>query len=787
MGALDRKLWRDFWRLRGPVLAIALVIACGVGSVVMAFGTIRSLEATRDAYYERYRFAEVFAPVKRAPEGVVKKIARIPGVARVEARIVDQVILDVAGMAEPVSGRLISYDDRGRPLLNAVALRRGRMLTPGRRGEALVSENFAEAHRLEPGDHLFAIINGHKRKLRIAGIVLSPEYIYALGGGQIMPDDRRFGVLWMGRDELEAAYDLKGAFNEVTLSLRRTAVAQDVVDRLDALLDPYGGTGAYLREDQLSHSFLSSEMDQLRMSGRIIPPIFLGVAAFLLNIVVSRLIQTEREQIGLLKAFGYSNYAVGWHYLKFVLLLTVIGIILGFLFGLWLGQNVTEMYTRFFRFPFLYYRVEPGVFAAAALVSIVTAVGGTLMAVRQAVRLAPAVAMVPPAPAAYRTTLLERLGALGQLNQPARMILRNVGRRPLRAGFTILGMALSGAVLIGSLFSLDSIDHMIEVTFYQAQRQHIVVNFGETHAERVVQEVRHLPGVLTAEGTRDVPVRLRFGARSERQSISGLEPGAQLSRLIDVSLRPVALPAEGLVLSTKLAALLGAGRGDLVTVEALEGRRPVGRLRVSAVVEEYIGVSAYMDRRALNRFMQEGPAVSGANLLLDLEQSDRLFREIKDTPSLAGISFKTAIVKAFRDTIAESLLIILTFYVLFAGTIAFGVVYNSARIGLSERGRELASLRVLGFTEGEVAFILLGELVLLVLVSLPLGCLLGYGLAAFISFSMDTDLFRVPLVIDRSTYGYSLALMLAATLATVVILRRRIDALDLISVLKTRE
>ncbi|MFQ5954967.1 MAG: FtsX-like permease family protein, partial [Kiloniellales bacterium] len=499
MRALDRKLVRDLWRSRAQALAIALVVGCGVATFVMSLGTLRSLEETRAAYYEQYRFADVFASLERAPEGLAARIGRIPGVKRVETRIVKDVTLDVAGMAEPATGRLVSLPAHWRPGLNDVTVRRGRYLAPTRPDEVLVGEAFAEAHGLGPGDTLEATINGRKRRLSIVGVALSPEYVYSIGPGVIVPDDRRFGVLWMAREALAAAFDLDGAFNDVSLSLMRAASTPEVLARLDGLLEPYGGIGAYDRSDQLSDAYLSGEMDQLSAIGKVVPPIFLAVAIFLLYVVLSRLIDTEREQIGLLKAFGYGNAVLGWHYLKFVLVVVGFGVVIGMLGGAWLGHAVTDLYTQFFRFPFLYYRPSLGLFASAALITVAAAGAGTLTAVRRAASLAPATAMAPAVPTVYRKSPLERLALSRFSGAPTRMILRQLGRWPLRAGLTTLGIAMAVAILVGSLFTYDAVNHMIDTYFHHAQRQDVTVTFVDSLPRRVLEEIERLPGVLAAE------------------------------------------------------------------------------------------------------------------------------------------------------------------------------------------------------------------------------------------------------------------------------------------------
>lgn len=352
MKALNRKLLRDLWHMRSQVLAIMMVIASGVATYIMSVTTLESLQRTRAQVYEEYRFADIFSPLKRAPEWVTERLASIPDVREVESRIVAEVRMEVEGFADPVIGRLVSVPDQHEPAMNALFLRNGRMPELDQ-PEVAVSEPFAKAHQLKPGDTIIAIINGHRQKLRISGIALSPEYIYSLGPGAIFPDNDRFGILWMKRKALATAYDMDGAFNDVVLKLSRNAMAADVIESVDQLLARYGGNGAYAREDQQSHHFLSQEFHGLETMATLFPAIFLGAAAFLLNVVITRLVSIEREQIAVLKAFGYSNAAIGWHYLQLVLIITTLGVVTGLLLGRWLGQELGNIYMDFFIFPTL--------------------------------------------------------------------------------------------------------------------------------------------------------------------------------------------------------------------------------------------------------------------------------------------------------------------------------------------------------------------------------------------------------------------------------------------------
>ncbi len=787
VSCLNRKLLRDLWRLKSQGLAIASVVAAGVALMVAIFGSVAALTLSMDAFYEHYRFADVFASLKRAPNSLETRLRAIDGVAMLETRIVVSVPVDLAGMAEPATGRLISIPEGRNPTINGIDLRRGRLVEPGKPSEVVISEPFAKANGLTLDDTVSATINGKKRKLNIVGIALTPEYIYAMAPGELMPDDRRFGVLWMGREALAAAFDLDEAFNDVAATLRRDARPGYVLERLDNILKPYGGLGAYARKDQMSHFFLVNELTQLEAMGGLMPPIFLAVAAFLLNIVITRIVTTEREQIGLLKAFGYTDWEVGRQYLKLIFVLVGAGLLMGLIAGNWIGQAVMELYNDYFKFPLLAYRVEPSVFLTAGLVSAVAGAVGGLGAVRQAVRLSPAVAMAPPMPTTFKRTGFSTLFTRFNISQPTRMIFRHVTRWPARTGLTITGIAFAVAILVSSLFFMDTVQHVISVMFFEKERQTLTVSFVEPRSSTVVEEVRHLPGVLATQPVRSVSVRLHKGTLTERTAITGIVTHANLNRLLDTNINPVEPPPGGLALSEHLATKLGVGLGDVVQVEVMQERRPVRDLPVTQIVEEYMGLTAYMSLEAVNRLMLEGPTVTGVHILADRNEIDALYQRIKNMPAVAGVSLTTAALDSFQTTMESTMYVMVGIFVAFATLIAFGVTYNSSRIALSERARALASLRVIGFTRAEVTYILLGELGIQTLIALPVGCVLGYGIALLMSPSLNTDMYSFPLIIADSTYGFSVTVVAVAAIICGLMVRQRVYKFDLVSVLKTRE
>lgn len=784
---LDIKLFRDLRRLWAQALAIALVIAGAVATLVMSVGSYRSLDETRRAYYERYQFADVFALVRRAPMSLVSQIAEIPGVAAVDARIAKLALLDIPGFREPATGRFVSLPEHGTPHLNQLYVRAGRLPEPGSVAEVAISESFANAHGFVPGARFSAILNGRKRELTVVGITLSPEFVYAIGPGDIMPDDRRFGIVWMPEKALAGAFDLDGAFSSVAVKLLRNASEREVILRLDALLDRYGGQAAYGRKDQTSHAFLDHELDMLNNMSRTLPPIFLVVAAFLVNLTLDRLVALDREQVGLFKALGYGNLAIASHYLKFVLALVVIGIAIGSLAGTWLGSLITSLFGDYFRFPFLIFSKSPDVYLMAAVASLTAGTLGAARALRGVVALAPAVAMQPPAPPQFRHLLPLGVRVDRLLSQPAIMMLRGIAHHPFRAGFTVLGMALATAILIVSLFTRDTMEQLIDVTYFMADRQDATVSFTEKRPRDVLFQVARLPGVITAEPYREVPVRIRHRNVERRIMISGRPPDADLSRIIDEKLRPVVLPESGLAISAMLAQILGVQVGDDVEVDLLDGQRRTVTLPIAALVEDYFGIRGMMNADALSRLMREAPVINSVHLALDESRLDSLYDTVKELPSVSGLALQRVSLANFRASLAVLVTTMASIYTGLAAIIAFGVVYNTARISLSERARELASLRVLGFTRAEVLRILFLELALLTLVAQLPGWVMGYGLAWVMRTNLAGELMRVRLVVENSTYVLASAVVVAAAVVSALVVRRRVHQLDLVAVLKTRD
>ncbi len=784
---LDHKLLRDLWRMKGQAIAIGIVMAAGVMMLVMMSGLVTSLNETRRTYYERYRLADVFAPVTRAPERLLPKLAAIDGIGMVEGRVQGSALIDLETTDLPVQAKAVSLPDLRDPRLNAVYLTDGRMIDSNRNDEILLLKSFAEAHDMRPGDRISATMNGARRAFRITGLAQSPEFLYTTAPGELIPDDARFGVIWMSDSALSAAYDMEGAFNEALLSLSRGANEAAVLNAVDRILDLHGGLGAYPLANQTSNRFVTEEISGLEAAAVVVPPIFLAVAAFLLYIVVSRIVQSEREEIGLMKAFGYTNAEVGAHYFKMVLAIAVGGALVGCLLGILAGRAMIQIYTAYYKFPFLVFQLEPASFLTGVSVSVLAASAGGLLVLRQVIALTPAAAMRAPAPPDF-----SRTGNIGQsinrlLDQPSRMVLRRLTRQPGRMAGAVIGIACGMGLSVAMMTIYAGFDRTIDLTFSVVDRSDVTVTFTHPVSDKTIYELRRLNGVTYVEPVRVVPAVLRNGLSTYRGAISGLSEHPRLYRAIDSDFGTIELGQSGIILATALAEILNVAPGDTLTVEVREGRQPVLQLPVDGIAESLLGSPAYMDLGALNRELREPNRVSGAYLSVDSARAGAIYRALQDMPSVAGVSLKSDAKGAIQKLMDQGAGAIRYVMGVIAFVITFGIIYNAARIAYAERSVDLASLRVIGFTAGETAFVLLGELAVVTLAAMPIGSILGYYLSFAIASGFSTDLYQIPAVFNADSYGLAMLFVLGASVTSGWLVKRDIDRADLVSALKTRE
>jgi putative ABC transport system permease protein len=759
-----------------------------VANYVCVVTAYRGLKGSRDEYYRQYRMPDLFASCKKAPVSVAEELARVPGVRKLRDRIVFEVTIDLPEVPSPCGGRVLSLPDAREPVVGDVHLTRGRWFEGDGDRQVVVGDRFASEHGLEVGDRLAVIMNNRKESLRIVGTAIAPEFVYLLRGSDIIPDPVHFTVLWMSRSFTESVFDYQDSFNDVVALLERDAVRQDVLAAFDGILGRYGGFPAYERKDQASHFFLDGEIEGLRGTATFIPGVFLGVAAFVLHVLMGRLVRAQRTQLSVLRAFGYATRSLVLHVVSFTLVVGGIGTVLGVSVGAYLARGLVGAYQAFYSFPVLRFEVDPLVAVTAVGISLGFSVLGAVSAARHVARLRPAEGMRPEAPRTFRRTWIEAWsGVWRRIGFVWRMVVRGVARARLRTAMTVLGVALAASILFLSYFTKDSIHVLLEFQYGRVDRQDVIVTFNDYRGREALHEMRRLPGVISAEPELAVPVTLRSGWREKRSAVQGIDGASTLHGLVDRYRGEVELPSSGLLLSAELAERLRLEVGDPVEVEVLDGKKPRFTVTVAALVDEYIGTAAYVGRDRLSRWIGEEDALTGVRLRIDAAEADRLDRDLKRLPAVESAVFRSQSRENFEDTLAESMGIMTAVLTLFAGIISFGVIYNAARISLEVRRRELASLRVIGFTNREVASVLTREGLLVSMVAIPVGIGLGWLFCWAMARVYDTELYRWPLVIREESLFLTALWVLAFTVAAGLLVARRVRRLDLVEVLKARE
>lgn len=782
---LDRKLRRDLRHHTGSLVAIAVVVACGISSFVAMRSMVSLLGDAQRAYYASSGFPDVFARVRQAPRSVERELRAIPGIARLQLRPTGEIVIRVPGLDDPATARLVGIGPAS--ALNRIHLRRGRLPAPDEPDAVVVSEGFAVANALDIGDTLGAVLGGRWRDLRIVGVGITAEFVYELRAGDMLPDARRYGILWIDQQMAEQTLGLAGAWNELAATLQPGTNERAVLAQLDAALAPYGTLGAYGRSLHASHRFLSEEIRQNRSFAVAIPLIFLSVAAFLVHLVLSRVVTQQRDQLGTLKAYGLPTRHLIRHFVLFALVPAGAGSLGGVTLGLWGARGLGALYQSFFHFPALPFRIYPALIGVSVLIAGGAAAVGALSGLRRILSLPPAEAMRPEPPAIYARGIVERV--LGRQGRPlTRMVARGVTHRPWRTMLGALGIGLGAAVVVTGTFGFDAVAQMRRVLFERATRADVTVAFAEVRGPEVAVALGGLPGVSRVEVGWDVPVRISSGQRSRTTALVGVDPGAQLRRVVDLAGVPARVSPSGLTMSAALARVLAVSRGDTVDVEFLDGR---GR-RISAVVallvEDLSGSVAYVERAQLPVLVGLGPAVTRADLSTDPEVRGALYDALTHAPAVSAVTARERLRESFDATIQQNFLVVLITLVSLAAALAGGTIYNAGRVTLSERARDLASLRVLGFTRAETLRILVGELVVLAVIGIPMGLLIGIGFAwATVASFGNSDLFRLPLVIGPRTLIAGVVVPVLAAVASLWPLKRRVDRLDLIRSLKTRE
>jgi len=787
---LVRKLRRDVYRRKGALLALVAIVAVGMSCYVAMEGVYRDLDNSRAAFYREYHLADFTVDLKRAPLSAAAAVEEVPNVRRARPRVSVAVTIDLENTPEPVSGRAISMPLEKRPVLNDVLMRSGTWFSSAE-GEVIVNADFAAANGIVPGSTLDVLLLDKQHRLLVVGTAMSPEFVYLLPpSGGLAPDPKTFGVLYMPEDFLEKSADLDGACNQIVgmaCDTREIALS-NMLELLEEKLDPYGVVSTTPRSEQPSVKFLSEELKGLEATAAILPVVFFGVAALVLNVLITRMVAQQRTSIGVLRAIGYTWGDMLRHYLAYGALIGAAGAVLGAALGIWLQGIFCRLYALYFSLPEIEPHFYGDIMAAGSAVSVLFAVAGSARGAWHAVKMAPAVAMQPPMPEVGGAIILERIRPLwGMLGFAWKMIMRTIFRNPFRSTVTLLSGLVSTALLFATVHTYSAFAYLVDHEYERTAHHDFQMALRDPVDGRAVAETASLPGVTYAEGQLAVPCRLSRGPYSKRLVVTGMPEPSRLYTPIDAAGNPITVPEGGLILTRKLADILHVRPGETLRMRPLIGRRRETVVPVVALVDTYLGLSAYADIGYLGRLIGEYRVVNAVFGTTGGAARNEFLEEIKRRPSAVGYGERSRTLKLIDDVIGASLGPSIAVLVLFAGIIALGSMLNTNLVSLSEREREVGSLRVMGYTPLQALKIFAGESLVVYIFAVAAGLAAGVGLARLISMAYYTEIYRFPVVIRAWQFAAAAAMMAVFFIAAQLLIYRVIIGLDWLEVLKSRE
>jgi putative ABC transport system permease protein len=792
VGVLDRKLLREVRSSGSLLIAITSVIAVGVMCFVYMRSAYYNLNYAKDDYYAQCRMADFAIDVKKVPVVELGPISEMPGVVEVRPRIQFFATVDLDRTPAPLNALVLSLPDRRAHSINDVVMMRGSYFSDRRENEVIVNDAFALKHGIHPGQTIHLIMNNRRQELFVVGSAISSEYVYLVGPGSLSPDPEHFGVFYLKRSFAEDVFDFSGACNQV-LGL----LAPDVRDRpdatlrrLEAMLEPYGVNAVVPLHNQPSNRFLSDEIHSVGTFASILPAIFLVVAAMVLNVLMMRLIEQQRTIVGTLKAVGYHDWQIFSHFAKYGASLGSLGGVLGLVLGNRMAVFVTNLYKTFFEFPNLHNHFYTGTYLLGLLMSLLCALIGSLHGARQALKLKPADAMRPKPPPRGGAVWLERFTEFWrQLGFGWRMVLRNVLRQRFRTLVGVFAAAMGAALLVCGFTLQNGVQFMIKFQFDLISHSDLDLTFVDERSHAALLESARLPGVDYAEPQFDLACTFVNEHHRRKGTITGLDPNARLTIPRDLQGRPLKIPEHGILMTRKLASLLQVRAGDKLTILPTKGAHLPIEIPVADITDSYIGLTVYADLRYLHQLMAEEYALTGVQLSLDQNSANKLalFHELKQLPAIRSVSAKSDTVHNLQTTVVETQKVFIGLIVFFAGVIFLSSLLNMSLINLSERRREVATLRVLGYSELEVGGLFLRETMVVNLLGTLLGLPLGYLLAWWITIIYDTEMFRFPL--DTPPSLWIKAVLLGFAFATIAhaIVQWNITKLDWLEASKTRE
>ncbi|MBK5252349.1 MAG: FtsX-like permease family protein [Peptostreptococcaceae bacterium] len=781
MKKFNLRLFRHIWEAKGQFIAVSMVVAVGIMTYVAISLAVLDLQVGVEQYYKMNNFQDVSVELTKINEAGLERIRRMPRVEAVQGRVFYRTPLKVEDKDEKVNVGISSIPE-AENRINDLYILDGGWIQDERR-DVLVLEQFAEARGIKVGDVVHPQIGGKEYELDVRGIVGSPEYIYLMEDEQnLLPQPSKYGIFYVSEEFAQQAFGYSKSYNEVLIKLKNPEEDGIFKDELEKVLERYGVRRIVRREDHVSNRVVSEEIRGARQMAKAIPLVFLGVAAAIIAIMISRMVKNDRTSIGVLKAIGYSNRDILLHYTEHAFIIGAIGSIIGVLAGYLFSGPMANMYQEYYRIPFKVRIFSWTYLGMGFVLSAIYCIGAGLWGARSVLKIAPAESMRPEPPKKIGKTYIQRVTFIWKhISFSWKVVWRNVFRSRKRFVFLSVGIAVTFAVALMPAHMLNVFEAMFYDQYGEFMRMDYEIAYTQPLSERSVMEISELVDVSEIEGKIEFPFEIENGWKSKVVSVIGLKPDTVFYHLTDSDGGELSLSPNGILVSEPMAYILDLEKGDFVNVKNFIPFKDDVRLRVDGVVKQKLGLNAYMDIGFMQKYLMDDEMITGVML----NSTDKVKEKMEDVTNISSVNSIVDLRNIFKD-FTKLTYASLSVYAFFAGILGFAIVYNSTMMSISERRLEFSSLRIMGFSKKEINRIVLKENLIMTAFGIVLGIPLGRWLMRLMETSFQTEFYSMTAPIEMNSYIYAAVLTVFYVLIAQYFSSLKIKKLDFIEALKNR-
>ncbi len=784
MSILFKKVVRTMLENKRSYVACILIIAVGMASYSAFSNVVQGLYSAKEEYYRDFKFADVFSTVTAMPINKTDELKNMKGIEDVSARLIKDVRVVLPQKDKIITLRLIGVDADAVKLNNYFVT--GNNLVNDK--DLLLGKGFFDYYKYKFGDTINLIISGRIYTFNISGMAQSPEYVYTIpDNGGMFPDSSAFDIAFVKKETLEKITNSIGIVNNVAFKLSGGTTFEDIKSPLESELKKYGMLSLVEQKNQVSNFMLGQELTQLQSTATSMPSLFLIISAVILYIVLRRVIEQERTQVGTLKAFGYSNREVLFHYLQFGFITGFLGGTIGSLLGIPLSSSMLTMYTQFFNFPHINATFSSAYIVGGTLLATLTGVFAAFMAVKSLLKLSPADAMRPASPNIVNSFSLDgNFFVKTFLNSTGRMSLRYIFRNKMRSIFILLSITISFGIM-SFIFSynimMDQIifDQLTKVQIYDLKvglKNAVPYNV----AIKALSEVR---GIDDIDALLEVPVTMKYKNIAINGLITSISEDSSLYKIIDDHYKQYLPPKDGIILNKNIAKKLGIEKNSVIEISTPMFKNKI-EIRVADVISQNFGSGCYIDSDAFCKIFGIEKTANSIIVKGDSDITASVKQLTLDAKNVSLVEDKSSSLKMIQDLMASYNFMIYMMGII-AVLVSFAIIYNISSVSLSERKRELATMRVLGLTATETMEVVSFEHWLLCFIGIIIGIPFSNFLKISMAQSLNSDMYSFPTVTPLNAYIFAAISCGISVFLSNNTSFKKIKTFDLVDVLKERE